>query len=123
VADEHRLLLDFLPYVERTIRRTGVVIDEILYYADVLAHYVSTPGLGRRGAGKRKFIFRRDPRDISVIEATVFAAIERKRAIVDNALTQTQRTRRERARRASHATRPPHGPPAAGVTPVPPGEP
>lgn len=160
VADEHRLLLDFLPYVERTIRRNGVVIDQILYYADVLAQYIAVPGLGRRSSGKRKFIFRRDPRDLSAVhffdpetqeyhpipyrntswppvsiwelrearralraenrrhldEATVFAAIERKRAIVDNAVTQTQRTRRERARRASHAARQRHGLPTTGVT-------
>lgn len=65
VADGRRLLLDFLPYVEGTIQRYGVMIDEILYYDDVLARHVSAPEPNRRGVSKRKFIFRRDPRDIS----------------------------------------------------------
>jgi hypothetical protein len=43
-------------------------------------------------------------------EATIFAAIERKRAIVEHAVAQTQRTRRARARRAVHAAPQPHRP-------------
>jgi putative transposase len=135
VADERRLLLDFLPYVERAIQRNGVVIDEIRYYDDVLAPHVSAPEPGRRGAPKRKFIFRRDPRDLSAVyffdpethdyhtipyrntswppvtiwelrearralraekrrqldAVTIFAAIERKRAIVEHAAPQPHR--------------------------------
>jgi len=163
IADEQRLLLDFLPYVERTIQPTGVVVDKIRYYDDVLARYISVPEPSGRGAAQRKFIFRRDPRDLSMIhffdpetdtyhpvpyrntswppvsvwelrevrrslraenrrqinEAVIFASLERKRAIVENAVAQTQRTRRERARRAAHAARPQKGPQAPDATPVP----
>lgn len=63
--DEEKLRLDFLPYVERTIQSYGVVIDDIHYYSDVLRPYVNAtvPGDRRR---KRQFIFKRDPRDVSV---------------------------------------------------------
>ncbi len=66
VADEDRLRLDFLPYVERTIQEYGVLIDNIHYYADVLRPWIHArdevnPKL------KRRFIFARDPRDISVV--------------------------------------------------------
>jgi putative transposase len=163
IADEHRLLLDFLPYVERTIQRNGVAVDNILYYDDVLARYISIPEPDRRGAGQRKFIFRRDlsviyffdpetdtyhpvpyrntswpPVSIwelrearrslraenrrNVDEAVLFAALERKRAIVEDAVAQTQRARREQARRAVHATRLHKGPQAPKGMPIPPGE-
>ena len=162
IADEQRLLLDFLPYVERTIQPNGIVVDKIRYYDEVLARYISVPEPGGRGVSKRKFIFRRDPRDISVIhffdpqtdtyhpvpyrntswppvsiwelrevrrslraenrrhinEAIIFAALERKRAIVENAVAQTQRTRRERARRAVHAARSQKRPQAPDSTPL-----
>ncbi len=58
LVDEEKLKLDFLPYQERTIQQKGVVIDKIHYYSDVLRPYVND---------KKKYIFRRDPRDVSVI--------------------------------------------------------
>jgi putative transposase len=66
IADEDRLRLDFMPYVERTIQGYGVVIDEIHYYSDVLRRFINAvdPDDSRR---KRQFIFKRDPRDISQI--------------------------------------------------------
>ena len=66
IADEHKLRLDFMPYVERTIQEYGVVIDNIYYYADVLRPWVHArdPGSAKL---KRKFIFARDPRDISEV--------------------------------------------------------
>lgn len=63
VADEFKLRLDFMPFVERTIQEYGVLVDNIHYYADVLRPWIhardpNNPKL------KRKFIFVRDPRDI-----------------------------------------------------------
>lgn len=61
-ADPETLIIDFLPSVERTIQPTGVSIEGLRYYSDVLRDWigVSHP---ERGA----FTFRRDPRDISAI--------------------------------------------------------
>lgn len=66
VADEQKFRLDFTPYIERTVQEYGVVIDNIYYYSDVLRRWIhardpENPKL------KRKFIFARDPRDISVV--------------------------------------------------------
>lgn len=68
LLEERRLRLDFMPYQERTVQRHGLVIDEIQYYDDVLKPWVNavdpSDATGKR---KRKFIVRRDPRDISRI--------------------------------------------------------
>jgi putative transposase len=66
VSDEDRLRLDFMPYLERTIQPRGVVVDEIHYFSDVLRRFINAadPDNPRY---KRKFIFKRDPRDISVL--------------------------------------------------------
>ncbi|WP_319557976.1 Mu transposase C-terminal domain-containing protein [Thiomicrorhabdus sp.] len=66
ILDERRLRLDFLPYFQRTVQRTGVVIDEVVYFADVLRVWVNSVDPDNPRA-KRKFIVRRDPRDISHI--------------------------------------------------------
>ena len=64
IMDEQTLRLDFMPFVERTVQEYGVVVDGIHYYHEVLNPWINarTPGKGRI---KRKFLFRRDPRDIS----------------------------------------------------------
>ncbi len=68
IVDERKLRLDFLPFFERSILRYGVLIDHIAYYSDILKQYInSTEHLQNKARTKRKFIFRRDPRDISVI--------------------------------------------------------
>jgi putative transposase len=66
VSDEDRLRLDFMPHLERTIQPRGVVVDEIHYFSDVLRRFINAadPDDPRY---KRKFIFKRDPRDISVL--------------------------------------------------------
>ncbi|MGH9960297.1 MAG: Mu transposase C-terminal domain-containing protein, partial [Pyrinomonadaceae bacterium] len=66
IVDEDRLRLDLMPFFERAIQPYGVVVDEVHYYSDVLRRYVSAkePGHTRK---KRKFTFRRDPRDISTL--------------------------------------------------------
>lgn len=65
-ADPQRLCLDFLPFVERTVQPYGVVIDDIYYYHEVLNPWINAQDLNQSTA-KRKFILRRDPRDISVV--------------------------------------------------------
>ena len=66
--DEYKLKLDFMPYEERTVQRHGVSIDGIMYYGDILRkwiHAYNNPhSLDRT---KKKFAFKRDPRDISTV--------------------------------------------------------
>lgn len=66
--DELQIRLDFMPGEERTVQEYGVLIDHVYYFADVLKPYVNSlaPGFGKSRA-KRKFLFKRDPRDISYI--------------------------------------------------------
>lgn len=66
IADEDRLRLDFMPFEPRTVQDYGVVIDEIHYYHDVLRRWINAPD-PKDSKRKRKFTFRRDPRDLSVI--------------------------------------------------------
>jgi putative transposase len=66
LLDETELRLTFMPYAERTVQPHGLVIDEIQYYDDVLKPWIhSTDPHETTGKRKRKFIVRRDPRDIS----------------------------------------------------------
>lgn len=57
------LMLDFMPYAERTIQNTGVTWDGLRYFDFVLLPYIGLTDNGK----VRKFIFRRDPRDVSKI--------------------------------------------------------
>lgn len=66
IENEEQLRLDFLPYVERTVQEYGVVIEDVNYYSDVLRKWIHAPDNDDPNK-KRKFIFRRDFRDISVI--------------------------------------------------------
>ena len=66
IVDEARLRLDFMPFVERTVQDYGVVIDDIHYYHDVLRRWINATEPGKAKV-RRKFMFRRDPRDISTI--------------------------------------------------------
>ncbi|PTQ92278.1 putative transposase [Mucilaginibacter yixingensis] len=68
MIDELKLKLDFMPFEERTVQRYGVSIDGIAYYGDILRkwiHAYNQPNSMDRS--KRKFAFKRDPRDISTI--------------------------------------------------------
>jgi putative transposase len=66
--DEKKVKLDFLPYFERTIQRYGVELDYIHYQSEVLRSWMhALDEKSPKSNLKRKFIFRRDPRDISVI--------------------------------------------------------
>lgn len=61
--DAIKVRLTLLPSVERSIQRDGVTIDHITYYSDVLRKYVEYERAGKKSI----FIFKRDPRDISII--------------------------------------------------------
>lgn len=65
-ADPEKLRIDFLPFEERTIQPYGMVLDYIEYHDPVLDKWIGAldPKTKRL---KRKFIFRRDPRNISIL--------------------------------------------------------
>lgn len=65
IDDEAKFKLDFTPYEERTIQREGVQIDHIFYYAPVLNKWIGSIEPNTKKA--RKFIFVRDPRDVSIV--------------------------------------------------------
>jgi len=65
-TNEEKLRIDFLPYEERTIQPYGIALDGIFYQADVLARWIGAKAV-ESVRSKRKFIVRRDPRDISHI--------------------------------------------------------
>ena len=58
VADPRRFLIDFLPIERRLVRREGVSLHSIHYWADMLAAWVGHP---------ERMIVRYDPRDLSRI--------------------------------------------------------
>ncbi len=66
IVDEDKLRLDFMPYVERSMQRYGMVIDDVHYYRNVLNKWINAvdPEYPKR---KRLFLVRRDPRDLSVV--------------------------------------------------------
>lgn len=68
ITNKRKVYLDFMPFEERTIQDYGVMIDNVCYYADGLRNYIDfiDPESGKLKA-KKKFIFKRDPRDISVV--------------------------------------------------------
>ena len=66
IVDEDRLRIDFLPYVERTVQNYGVVIDKVHYYGHVLNRWINAAD-PENPKSKRLFIFRYDPRDMSVL--------------------------------------------------------
>jgi len=65
-TDGNTIFLDFLPAFHRTVQNYGVAIDGIRYYADVLRPWINSSEPDNPHA-KRKFIFRRDPRNIKII--------------------------------------------------------
>ena len=66
IEDEETLQLDFTPYIKRAIHHHGVEADYIFYYSDVLRKWIGTNDKDNP-TKSRKFIFARDPRDISHI--------------------------------------------------------
>ena len=58
------LIRDFLPSFTRTVQKTGVTIEGLRYWADVLRPWILRPNPEDR-ANTLRLTFRRDPRDIS----------------------------------------------------------
>ena len=65
-ADPMRIHLDFMPFVERTVQRNGINIDNVEYFHEVLIPWINAAD-PEHPKEKRKFIVRRDPRDISAV--------------------------------------------------------
>lgn len=66
MIDEERLRLDLMPFTMRTIQDYGVLNDKVHYYHDVIRRWINAPDI-QNPKKKRKFMFRLNPRDISVI--------------------------------------------------------
>jgi putative transposase len=66
INNEEKLTLDLMPFEMRVVGNEGIVIDKIYYYHDVLRPWINSPEPGE-ARKKRKFMCRRDPRDISQI--------------------------------------------------------
>jgi len=67
IEDEQFLYINLLPKEERTIQKYGIQLDNIFYYSEVLNAWSDSNEMVRGRKVKRKFIVRRDPRDISRI--------------------------------------------------------
>lgn len=65
-ADPEKLRIDFLPMETRTIQTYGVVLDHIEYHAPILDKWIGAPDPATKKLA-RKFVFRRDPRNISYL--------------------------------------------------------
>lgn len=65
-ADRLSVLLDFLPSFQRTIQPFGVTIDGLRYYDEALRAWINAVEPDDPSK-KRTFVFRRDPRDISMV--------------------------------------------------------
>lgn len=65
--DERTIRLNLTPFDERTVQQYGILWDGIYYYSDVLRPWINATRPGSTKKIKRKFIVRRDPRDISSV--------------------------------------------------------
>lgn len=65
IVDEAALLMDFTPYFTKTVQNYGIRLNNIHYNSVELKRFIDAidPKTGK----KRRFIVRRDPRDISVL--------------------------------------------------------
>lgn len=64
LLNERKIRLDFMPYFERSIQKYGIIIDHIYYYSDVLKNYIN---VRNKSSISKKYLFRRNPKDISVV--------------------------------------------------------
>ena len=64
ISNEDYFKISLLPTIERTIQQFGVKIDNIVYYSDILRRWIKAKDKDNKA---KKFLFKRDPRDISVI--------------------------------------------------------
>jgi putative transposase len=63
-TDAYTIQRDFLPSFERTVQHYGVQLD-VFYYSEALRPWINAKD--EKTGKTRTFIFRRDPRDISVL--------------------------------------------------------
>jgi len=61
-----RIRLDFMPFFTRSVQQYGIQIEKVNYYDPVLDPYINAMD-PEHPKKKREFLFRRDPRNISVI--------------------------------------------------------
>lgn len=66
ISDHRRLVLDFLPHMDRTVQNYGFVIDGIHYWDDPLRRWVGAKDPERPNTARR-FIVAYDPRDMSIV--------------------------------------------------------
>ncbi|HEU0153150.1 MAG TPA: Mu transposase C-terminal domain-containing protein [Arenimonas sp.] len=66
ITDPLRLKLDFMPCTTKTVQNNGVTWDSITYYDPAIDKYIHARDPENRKV-KRKFLLRRDPRDLSFI--------------------------------------------------------
>ena len=64
-SNQKTILLDFMPRIERTIQRNGVNINGLNYYDPSLNNFINQTDSTTNK--KKQFIFRQDPRDISIV--------------------------------------------------------
>jgi len=64
-SNPQSILIDFLPFFQRTVQRNGVNIDGLNYYDSVLRSCINT--IDQKTGKKKKYIFKRDPRNISYV--------------------------------------------------------
>lgn len=64
-SNQKTILLDFMPSIERTIQRNGVNIGGLNYYDPSLNNFINQTDSTTNK--KKQFIFRQDPRDISIV--------------------------------------------------------
>lgn len=64
-SDPLSILIDFLPSFERTVQRNGINIEGLNYYDSAIRGYINAVDFSTNK--KKKFIFKRDPRNISYI--------------------------------------------------------
>ncbi len=66
IEDTKTLRYSLLPSIERTVQKTGITIDHVTYFSEVLRKWIIPQGASKK-ASSRLFICKRDPRDISKI--------------------------------------------------------
>lgn len=66
ITDELRFKLDLMPFETRTVQHYGIVWDKVEYQHDVLRRWINASDPDNPKL-KRKFLCRRDPRDVSTI--------------------------------------------------------
>jgi putative transposase len=121
------LRYSLLPSFERTVQKTGITLDHVTYFSEVLRKWIVPQAATKKGRSKL-FICKRDPRDISKIyfydpnikeyfelpyrnitnhsldEMTLFQTYKRMRDIEENSKVKTKKARRKKSSK-THLTK------------------